>query len=234
MQKLIGLARGLFGSPPLSVDSRFDHMLSFARSVAATNPSALVDVIRMFLRPLQSELLVSASASPLHCSLSEIGPMDFFTKPGCHALRSYSTLPRLPGDGFRVELARDPVLTCPWHRSRLVNNLSHVGSGRVLGPWRQDPNHYVIVFLPWGIAFVAGGNHSIAAGILAGEGSIVPTEVWDASPWLDSFKTDGRVFVDCVSGKEICKVFDPVRAAVFEVGRLMVAHRVVPMTVSAS
>lgn len=149
-------------------------------------------------------------------------------------MSSYFHLPRLPSSGFCVELARDPVLPCPWKRPDLVNTLSYVGSGRVLGPWRQDPNHSVIVFLPWGIAFVVGGNHSIAAGILAGEGSLVPTEVWDLSSWLDSFETDGRIFVDRASGKEICKVFNPVRAAVFEVGRLMVAHGVVPMAVSAS
>ena len=70
VQRIIGLARGFFEPSPLPVDSRFTHMLSFARSVAATNPSALTDVIRMFLRPLQSKLLVSASASPLHDYLS--------------------------------------------------------------------------------------------------------------------------------------------------------------------
>ena len=137
----------------------------------------------------------------------EVRPIDFFSTPGCLALRNYSELPRLPrlpGSGFRVELARDTVLTCPWKRPDLVNALLYVGSGRALGPWRQDSNHSAIVFLPWGIAFVVGGNHSIAAGILAGEGSLVPTEVWDAGPWLDTFETDGRVFVDRASGKEIC------------------------------
>lgn len=64
MQKITGYFRVLFGFPSLSVDSRFAHMLAFAQSVAETNPSSLPDVIRMFLRPLQSELMVSASASP--------------------------------------------------------------------------------------------------------------------------------------------------------------------------
>ncbi|ENZ0047743.1 DUF6710 family protein [Escherichia coli] len=41
-------------------------------------------------------------------------------------------------------------------------------------PWKQDKNnHYVDLWLPWRIGFMRRGNHSITAGILAGEGALI-------------------------------------------------------------
>lgn len=210
-------------------DATFQHMLNFAQQVAAQNPLALVDVMRLFLRPLQTELLISAASRELHGACQPIEALKFFAPEFFPALGTLSHYPRLPVDGFIVDLARDPVLPCPWRRNRYVDAIAYIGDGKDCGSWRQDSNHYILLWLPWGIPFVAGGNHSIAAGVLAGQGSVVPTEVWDLSSWLALIETDGKFYFDKKTGKSICAVTDPVRAAIFETGRLMVEHSVVPM-----
>ena len=221
--------RDVFGIRDAESDSSFGHMLAFAQDVSAKNPDALNDVMRLFLRPLQTELLVSSAFSAMHSALDAVRPVGFFTPDDPQSLGSYAACPRLPPSNFQVVLSRDPVLACPWRRNRYSNAVADIGSGKSLGSWKSDSNHQVIVLLPWGIAFVAGGNHSIAAGILSAEGSVEPAEVWDLSSWLTSFNTDGRFYFNKATGEPICIVTDPVRAAIFEVGRLMLAHDVVPM-----
>lgn len=92
------------------------------------------------------------------------------------------------------------------------------------GPWVQDDNHSVHLWLPWGIGFVYGGNHSIAAGILAGEGEVIPEKVYDMSHLLDSLHCDGAYFYEADNGEKVEAVIDVRRAAVFEIGRLMGAQ----------
>lgn len=212
----------------------FQHTRQFARDVADKNPAALVDVMRLLLRPLQTELLVSASEREMHGARASIEPSSFFAPNAPLAFSSYWNFPQLPPEQFRVDLARDPVLPCPWHRTRYVDAVAHIGDGKDNGPWTQDANHRIVLWLPWGIPFVTGGNHSIAAGILSGQGGVVPSEVWDLSEWLDTIETDGGSFIDRATQQRICKVIDPSRAAIFEVGRLMLKHGINPMKVSAT
>nr|WP_152624096.1 DUF6710 family protein [Cupriavidus sp. IDO] len=76
-------------------------------------------------------------------------------------------------DRIRLGLARDIVLLCAWNMQRYVGALACIGKEKFDDrdtTWRQDYNHGVTLWLPWGIGFVTGGNHSITAGILAGEG----------------------------------------------------------------
>ncbi|WER45129.1 hypothetical protein CupriaWKF_12510 [Cupriavidus sp. WKF15] len=134
-------------------------------------------------------------------------------------------------DQIRLQLARHIVLPWAWNRQRYVGALATIGSAknndRDTG-WRQDGNHGVTLWLPWGIGFVTGGNHSITAGILAGEGHVQPDEAYDMSYLLDELACDGLHYRCRRTGKKICPVPDPRTAAVFEIGRLMRDFRVVP------
>ncbi|MEK8414470.1 hypothetical protein P2O56_17665, partial [Escherichia coli] len=88
-------------------------------------------------------------------------------------------------------------------------------------PWKQDKNnHYVDLWLPWRIGFVHGGNHSITAGILAGEGSLIPEHVYDMSWMFELVRTDGNNWF--VEGQKAEAVKSGRSAAVFEIGRLLV------------
>jgi hypothetical protein len=129
--------------------------------------------------------------------------------------------------GIEVHLSRDLVLPWPWEPNRLVKSLTSIGLGRDWGPWKLDEqNHQVSVWLPWGLAFVGGGNHSITAGILGGVGKIKPTEVQDMSGIFRLVKCDGRHYTSIDGFTIIAEATNPHIAAIFEIGRLMRKHKV--------
>ncbi|TBU86949.1 hypothetical protein DNK44_21715 [Pseudomonas dryadis] len=215
--------------------ARFEHLIKTARRIAETNPRGLVDLVRAILRPLQSEYLLGV-AERGQDALPNIGAGPFFgeairarmfTADGMN-FRGVS----LDAEAFRLKLSRDTVLPWAWSFERYVDALATIGSSKALadgsrwnrayqGAWSQDPNHRVELWLPWGIGFVNGGNHSITAGILAGEGEITPDNVYDMSYLLDEIHCDGKYYVDTRTGKRIAPVKDARKAAVFEIGRIM-------------
>jgi hypothetical protein len=198
----------------------FNNLMEFAAELADANPSALPDLVRMYLRPLQAEMLVDVAKKGAIKDVPSIDNRDFFWSGQC---RIFDQLRRTRRHKkIEIRLNRDVILPWPWERGRLIRTLASIGSGRAWGKWKQDDmNHLVHVWLPWGIPFVGGGNHSIAAGILAGEGKIVPTEIHDMSAVFKIVKCDGMDYIDKRDGREIAPVEDPRIAAIFEIGRLM-------------
>ena len=69
------------------------------------------------------------------------------------------------------------------------------------------------------VRFVRGGNHSITAGILAGEGTVIPEHVYDMSWLFELVRTDGNHWF--VDGQKAEAVKSGRSAAVFEIGRLL-------------
>lgn len=124
-------------------------------------------------------------------------------------------------ESYIVRLASDPVLPCPTKRQCIASALAEIGTDKLKGIWKQDSNHRLTFWLPWGIAFVGGGNHSITAGILCGEGEIIPDYVDDLSAVLDCVECDGHSYLWRDTRNEICKVPCARTAAVFEIGRLI-------------
>lgn len=182
--------------------STFHHILDFANQLANTNPAALFDLVRLLLRPLQSELLISAVENELHGARHEIETFKFFMPYGPAQIQLALDCPKLNPDDFLIQLNRDPVLPCPWHRDRYAGTLSNIGTRKKCGQWKQDNlNHYTSIWLPWGVVFVGGGNHSIAAGILGGEGNLTPTEVLDMGKLLDQVSCDGKHFRSSITNE---------------------------------
>lgn len=208
----------------------FNHIMNFARDLAKSNPVALIDLVRVLLRPLQAELLLSAIEKEMHGAQRAITDFKFFMPDGPSDLQMAFDCPRLNSEGFLVQLNRDPVLPCPWHRGRYASALADIGSGKPCGDWKEDStNHFVTVWLPWGVAFVNGGNHSIAAGIVGGEGVLQPNEVYDMGKMLDRIKCDGKHFRLIADGQILDRVHDVRIAAVFEIGRILRDCGVTPM-----
>lgn len=103
----------------------------------------------------------------------------------------------MDGADYPLSLASDMVLPWLWSLSRYINNVSSIGTHKGK-PWKQDKsNHYVELWLSWRIGFVGGGNHSKTAGILAGEGTLIPEHVYDMSWLFELVRTYGNHwFVD--------------------------------------
>ncbi|WP_144030062.1 DUF6710 family protein [Burkholderia sp. AU16741] len=206
----------------------FENIIDMAHFVADKNPGALYDLVKLILRPIQAEAMLGVVENAEHEAPADIeGPTFFFTDNNFRTDELYER--ELSNEQFRIRLSTDVVLPWPWNRQRIANTLSSIGTGKAAGPWEQDfKNHCVLLWLPWGIAFVAGGNHSLTAGIVSGEGELVPEAVYDMSAMLDRVHCDGRHYHEVATGRKIAPVSNPRIAAVFEIGRLMMAHGVVP------
>nr|WP_249431018.1 DUF6710 family protein [Enterobacter cloacae] len=189
-------------------------------SVASSLPvQALPDLIRAMVRPLQSDFLLAVAEEGTDAR-PDLTPGEFFFK-AITEVQDYSRMKagEVNPEDYPLSLASDMVLPWPWSLSRYIDNLSMIGTAKGK-PWQQDlNNHYVELWLPWRIGFVRGGNHSITAGILAGEGTLIPDRVWDMSFLFERISTNGIHWY--VDGKKTENLKSWRTAAVFEVGRLI-------------
>lgn len=194
----------------------FDHLMAVA---AKLPPTAKPELIRAIVRPIQSDLLLAVGEEGQDAR-PEITPSSFFFEKLLD-VQSYEMMKKHERDNteFSLSLASDMVMPCPWSLTRYIDNLGHIGA-RQGNPWKQDKiNHYIDLWLPWKIGFVRGGNHSIAAGIIAGEGQVTPEHVYDMSYLFELVRTDGLFWY--INGQKSEKVKSGRTAAVFEIGRLL-------------
>lgn len=226
--KLVSFWRRFFTTQQFQ-KTEFDHILEFALELEKSNPESLIRLVRALLRPLQSDLLISSVEREAHKACDAIENYKFFIPHGPTKLLMGLESPQLNPDNFSIQLSCDPILPCPWHRDRYTGTLSHIGANKKAGLWREDPNHQAVIWLPWGIVFVNGGNHSIAAGILGGEGILKPRAVYDMAPLLEQVECDGKNYLSKSEKTVICKVHDKRIAALFEIGRIMKRNNIVPM-----
>ena len=220
IMKFLGISLFENGAATPNCVEQFNKTMDVAREIALTNPQALRELIRALLRPLQSEHILAAAERGDHKAPCPIEGNSFFFvnqelfSGAKHYLRNSPVI--------ELNLAYDPILPTPWKRSGFVNALANIGVGKRCGAWKQESNHVVSLWLPWGIGFVGGGNHSIASGILSGKNiPITATEVFDFSPVLDLVMCDGKAYRNKQTGELLAKATDHRRAAVFEIGRLM-------------
>lgn len=125
-----------------------------------------------------------------------------------------------------ISLGKDVLMAWPWSRERLSEAFAYIGEGKIKGSWNQDGNHIVTLLLPVGISFVEQGNHSIASGMIQGEGVLKPTYVLDISPLYEYVYTDGAEYYLKSNNDFLCSVKNVEFAAIFEIGRKMMEHNI--------
>jgi hypothetical protein len=225
---------------PNSNAAIFKNLMFAANEINNVNPSALPDFIAAILRPEQSESILRVAERGQN-GKEDIDQFAFFFEKDFRSIFSETEYPptRLPSNDYILRLGRDAVLPCPWKDSGFINCIAMIGAGKLTteqidekrqrfklgdcepGPWKQLRNHVVLLWMPWRIGFVSNGNHSLAAGILAAEGSVIPTMVEDRSYLFDLIECDGYLFKNLLNGDKIADVTNARHAAIFEIGRLI-------------
>lgn len=184
----------------------------------------LVDVVRIIGRKIQSQYLTNLLYEEYESDLPSLFPdevlFDLRTMLSSDGKEFYDLIKEVKEEKS-ILLGRDLVLPWSWKTSRLVNCIAQIGEGRKEGAWRQDYNHSVNLWLPMGITWVSGGNHSISVGIIQGKGSIKPEAIYDISPLYDYVKCDGINYYRKEDNYVISSVKNAEIAAIFEIGRLM-------------
>ncbi|MGV2880589.1 hypothetical protein D9O29_05170 [Pantoea vagans] len=194
---------------------RFDHVLSLAVSLPS---AARHNLLRALIRPIQSDYLLAVGAEGQDARPTLDERQFFFQSLFDYTSFEQLSHQKLMPEEYPLSLATDMVLPWPWSMNSYKGSLS-IGSWQG-NPWRYDNfNHHVELWLPWRIGFVKGGNHSLAAGILAGEGTLLPDRVFDMQDLLRHVSTDGVWWY--AGEKQVEKVRDWRTAALFELGRLI-------------
>lgn len=206
----------------------FDNILEIARITAKRDPKALPSLLRLIGRTTQSRVITNVlrhedsvvlSCEPESMMFSDLVPL---TRDG----RRLDDLKQRVRSPRPLRLGVDLLLPWPWNAGRIINCLSNLRPGGQWGKWRQDKNHCIELWLPLGIGWVHGGNHSLTVGILQGKGRVRPEVTYDISEVYKHVACDGVAYKRKHDGSVIGPVPDLEMAAVFEIGRLMHKHRV--------
>lgn len=227
----------------LSKQERFNNIIKCARKVLEEGDSIptkgkehpIFDFIRILGRGLQSNYLKSVFYYDMDSGAHEIPPLEWKET----AFRTdrlvvdengktikFDELFKEVTSKKKINLSKDLILPWPWRRDRLLNALQGIGAGRSWGKWTQDTiNHDVTVWLPMGICWVQGGNHSIAVGIIQG-GELLPEGYIDISNVYKYVKCDGNNYIriygdDSQMDRVICEVKNIEIAVIFEIGRML-------------
>jgi len=226
----------------LSNEKKFNNILKFAnrilndKSVSNSKEHPIFDFIRVLGRGLQSNYMKylmyydceddSHNIPDLYWNSIGFDIKENFVGDNGEIIKFYD-LKKEVKCSQKLNLSTDLILPWPWKKSRLVNTITKIGEGRVWGEWKQDyANHYVEVWLPMGIAWVNGGNHSIAVGIIQG-GQLIPDHYYEISEVYKHVKCDGKNFIRTrtsfiIDNQILAPVTNIEFAAIFEIGRLLV------------
>lgn len=210
--------------------SEFDHLMLLAYEICKADPRGLTNLLKLTMRPFQAQRMISVAEMPVHSAQKFFTSLNVFTHHDIDYLFFDYDFPRLQAKNYTINLATDIVIPYAFKRASICETLSHHGKGRLKGEWTSLQNHRIHVWMPWGIGLVAGGSHSITAGIVNGYGELNPSEVIDKSILLDRIRCDGENFIDQKNGEIITRVKDQRTAAAFEIGRLMREYKITPLT----
>lgn len=202
----------------------FRQLLAQAREIHNTNPAGVYALVAAILRPLQAEQILSVAERAEHGAVSEIAIWRMFSDHSFFSMFEERDCSRRDAKNHHIKFSRDVVLTTPWKRDRFSDALALIGEGKKLGNWKQDYNHSIALILPWHFGIVNGGNHSIAAGILCGEGEATPTEVYDFTGLLARVRCDGEYYIDIGSGARLAPVSNYRMSALYEIGRIIAGY----------
>jgi len=212
----------------------FNSIMDFAKEMMASNLSytgkhPIFDLIRLLGRKLQTDYLMRLLYCDEEVDKDELLYSTLFIDEDIEIEDGIKVrnLLKVVDDDYRVYLKHDLILAWPSKRVKLINCLKQIGEGREKGLWKEDKkNHFVELWMPIGIVWVNGGTHSIATGIIQGEGVIQPEITYDMTQTYAYIYSDGKHFYRKSNNKPICRVHSVEFAAIFEIGRLMVKHNI--------
>lgn len=118
-----------------------------------------------------------------------------------------------------VSFTESILISAPWERFRLFRALENLGKYN----WRQDRNHYAVIWYPWPIIWVTNGYHSTSVAAMYGKGTLCDLPCYDAKKLLSAVKPDGQNWLRTYDNSVIETIYSLPMAAIFEIGRRLIA-----------
>ncbi len=209
----------------------FEERIELAQRILEVNPRGLNSLVRALGRSVQANGIQNVLN---HSEDHQIPTLDFdnlfFDRliPITACRKNAMDLMQHGDSKYNLSLSRDLVIPWPWNRNRITSALATIGFGKAQGAWEADFNHKVSLLLPFGMCFVYGGNHSISAGIINGEGRVVNSASIDITPIYSHVRFDGHVYRRTFDDSILYSSKPPSIecGAIFEIGRLMIENNI--------
>lgn len=116
-----------------------------------------------------------------------------------------------------IDLEKDLVITCPWHRDRLLNTLNMIWKNDFV---YKDNNHHAYYYTLLDICSVYNGFHSITSGIYHKKGQIEATVVNTKVILENVYTTNGIHWYNKKNDKKVGQVTDFRAGALLEILRI--------------
>jgi hypothetical protein len=207
----------------------FECILEIAGVIAKKDPKALPALVKLIGRAAQARAMTTVLRHPQDaedCEYEEDRVLFDTRAPITPDESCLEDLKRKVPTPRPMKLGVDLIFPWPWEQGRIINSLCELRPGGSGGKWHQDRNHAVILWLPLGVGWVFGGNHSITAGIIHAQGEVKPEVTYDISRVYKHVVCDGVEYKRVHDNKVIGPVSDLEMAAIFEIGRLIYKRRV--------
>ncbi len=168
----------LFSRKPTK-NSKFENVMRRASALeTSSNLRGLQDLQKIILRSVQSAHICDAYLQDAHSATTELIWPDALgitcVIPWSQTNFSYHVTkylhPPIQEQKHPLNLATDIILPTCWHPTSIITTLGMIGKNYPAGIFSQSANHKVTYVYPLGIGWVDGGNHSIAQGIIRGDG----------------------------------------------------------------
>lgn len=200
-------------------------LISRADKLSKTNNfDGLKDLQRTIWRSLQAKLMLEPYIRADHAASGDIN-FNF-----C----SYSQINECyQGETNSYISLSEAVITFPWHPDRILNNLGTIGEGMSKGKFSASNNHSVNFYWPIMLAEVTGGNHSIAQGIIRGEGEVQVESFYDLTPLVNRYKCDGKNWIDLSENRVVTCCACIELGMAWEVSRFLMTMGEPPFQISA-
>lgn len=206
---------------------KFSNIIQMGEEISKVSKDGVRDLIKIFGR---SYLYRHLTISPQHSRHGGKVPhvecryqlLDINTK--IVSGRTYESFGEKLSPSRPLNLGKDLVFPWPWERNRYIRSISNIGESRYWGVWREDRNHRIEYWEPMGIGWVHGGNHSIMAGIINGEGEVNDYVRYDYSALYQEVSCDGVSFYN-KRGDAIQGVLQPEFAVIYELGRFLLEEK---------
>lgn len=179
MRKILTIFFSFFSGKKQNKDSAFENLMRRAAVLKKqANLVGLQDLQKIILKPIQAAHILDAYIKPAHSAMTELAWPEALgiecRVPSSNEWFSYHAMKYCSPSPEKhlkpLDLSTDIVLPTCWHPTSIVSTLGMIGSGLPAGIFTQDMNHRVIYVYPLGVGWVNNGNHSIAQGIIRGEG----------------------------------------------------------------
>lgn len=204
-------------NPPVFFKQEFHHAMEFTKQALdlEKNHKDKIIILNFILDVIKEDLRTDLLTRILYDQ--KLIAMQFRYPFPLFYIDEQGNEHELPEDGMsKINLAKDTVLTMPWHKERLCEQLKNI----FRNDFAFDGNNHGAYCFPYiDLCYVHNGKHSISSGVVHKKGTI-EAKTYDLTKLFPHIHTDGKNWYNSHNNEKISELTDFRLAIIYEVGRI--------------